>query len=53
VYELRRDVWVDLGTGFCQGYIENVPRLPKLSVGGLLVTEHCISASYQRGDTVH
>jgi len=26
VYELRRDVWVDLGTGFCQGYIDNVYR---------------------------
>jgi hypothetical protein len=26
VYELRRDVWVDLGTGFCQGYIDNVSR---------------------------
>jgi hypothetical protein len=24
VYELRGEVWVDLGTGFCQGYIENV-----------------------------
>jgi hypothetical protein len=27
VYKLRGDVWVDLGTGFCQGYIENVRRL--------------------------
>jgi hypothetical protein len=53
VYELRRDVWVDLGTGFCQGYIENVLRPPKHNVGGLLVTEHCIFASHQRGDTVH
>lgn len=24
VYELRGEVWVDLGTGFCQGYVENV-----------------------------
>jgi hypothetical protein len=24
VYELRGEVWVDLGTGFCQGLIENV-----------------------------
>jgi len=25
VYELRGEVWVDLGTGFCQGFVENVP----------------------------
>ena len=24
VYELRGEVWVDLGTGFCEGLIENV-----------------------------
>lgn len=24
VYELRGEVWVDLGTGFCQGFVENV-----------------------------
>ena len=24
VYELRGEVWVDLGTGFCRGFIENV-----------------------------
>lgn len=24
VYELRGEVWVDLGTGFCQGLVENV-----------------------------
>jgi len=30
VYELRRDVWVDLGTGFCQGYIDNVYRCVSL-----------------------
>ena len=24
VYELRGEVWVDLGTGFCQGYVEDV-----------------------------
>src|SRR5204863_10070057 len=24
VYELRGEVWVDLGTGFCQGSVENV-----------------------------
>ena len=29
VYELRGEVWVDLGTGFCQGFVENV--LPFLS----------------------
>jgi len=28
VYELRGEVWVDLGTGFCQGYVENVTTLP-------------------------
>jgi hypothetical protein len=27
VYELRGEVWVDLGTGFCQGYVENVELL--------------------------
>src|SRR5271170_4221821 len=31
VYELRGEVWVDLGTGFCQGYVENV-KTPPLSV---------------------
>jgi len=30
VYELRRDVWVDLGTGFCQGYLDNVYRYVSL-----------------------
>lgn len=24
VYELRGEVWVDLGTGFCQGFVDNV-----------------------------
>jgi hypothetical protein len=24
VYELRGEVWVDLGTGFCQGLLDNV-----------------------------
>jgi hypothetical protein len=28
VYELRGEVWVDLGTGFCQGLIEDVVPLP-------------------------
>jgi hypothetical protein len=28
VYELRGEVWVDLGTGFCQGFVENVPFSP-------------------------
>jgi hypothetical protein len=28
VYELRGEVWVDLGTGFCQGFVENVTRPP-------------------------
>ena len=27
VYELRGEVWVDLGTGFCQGFVENVSQL--------------------------
>ena|SRR5277367_4762887 len=32
VYELRGEVWVDLGTGFCQGYVENVTQpLPILA----------------------
>ena len=30
VYELRGEVWVDLGTGFCQGFVENV-LFPNLS----------------------
>jgi hypothetical protein len=28
VYELRGEVWVDLGTGFCRGFVENVFSLP-------------------------
>ena len=28
VYELRGEVWVDLGTGFCQGFVENVTLRP-------------------------
>lgn len=28
VYELRGEIWVDLGTGFCQGFVENVPSGP-------------------------
>ena len=34
VYELRGEVWVDLGTGFCQGFVENVLFLS----GPLLLT---------------
>ena len=34
VYELRGEVWVDLGTGFCQGYVENVGVLTAFSLTG-------------------
>src|SRR5277367_1528296 len=36
VYELRGEVWVDLGTGFCEGYIENVTS-PLFALGSPLV----------------
>jgi hypothetical protein len=42
VYELRGEVWVDLGTGFCQGYVENVTQpLPILALRSLTrLVEH-------------
>lgn len=47
VYELRGEVWVDLGTGFCQGFVENV--LLALSQDFTdLSAERGISKSHQR-----
>jgi hypothetical protein len=46
VYELRGEVWVDLGTGFCQGLIENV----ELILWIWLIVEYCLFKSYQRGN---
>jgi hypothetical protein len=42
VYELRGEVWVDLGTGFCRGFVENV-----VSFLISLTIEHCISSSHK------
>jgi len=52
VYELRGEVWVDLGTGFCQGYVENVTPSRSSQLGSPLV-EHCISKGHQRGNAVN
>src|SRR5438270_3988147 len=32
VYELRGEVWVDLGTGFCQGLVDNVISRAKVGL---------------------
>jgi hypothetical protein len=49
VYELRGDEWVDLGTGFCKGFVENVlPTYPRP-----FTTEHGIYSSHQRRDAHH
>ena len=50
VYELRGEVWVDLGTGFCQGFVENVLFLSFSREVADLYSERCISKSHQRGD---
>jgi hypothetical protein len=44
VYELRGEVWVDLGTGFCQGYVENVGSLYDHMLMGL---EYGFSEGYK------
>lgn len=49
VYELRGEVWVDLGTGFCQGYVENVSAL---KIDWLTqLAEHSVPKGYQRGSS--